>query len=584
MIITELFFTTILLHDLKTMLLRKLTQLLIPYKWYILLSIFLGLLTICAAIGLMASSGYLISWAALQPPILDMILVIVAVRFFGISRGVLRYLERLISHDTTFRILSYIRVTFFSKISRLPAFVTDTFRSSSLLSAITSDVDELQNFYLRVVAPTAIALLASLASFYFLSHISMAAAWVMLLFLGLNGIALPLWVMHLNSGYGEKQLRVNEETRHFWIEHIQGMEEIKLFNLPGAQKQKSLHLFNHSLEIEKKQSRLSAFQDAFYVVIVFSAVLLALIFSYTEIASGSLDRIFMALTAFTVMISFEATQNLGSAYQYLGHSLQSARHIYALTDQVHTETEKDEHSDQHVNSASAPRIDLRKVCFSYNVRPVLHDISLTVNPGEKKALVGPTGCGKSTILHLISGFYKSENGSISTVPLDDISVIEQNSYIFNDTLRNNLLIADTTAKEETLIQSLKDVSLFEWYQSLPDGLETLIGEFGKSMSGGERQRLALARAVLRNTSTWILDEPSTNQDTLTESLLLSTIHTLACRKTVLWVTHRFVQMDKFDEIVVMHEGRITEKGTHEELLLNSSWYRETYTLQQDCYT
>ncbi len=569
--------------------LLQLTGFLNAYRWRVLAAILLGAGTVLAGVGLLASSGYLISAAALQPPILDLMVIIVSVRFFGISRAVLRYSERLLSHDITFRLLMNMRSWFFGKLVRQPAQKLTGYQSAELLSSITSDVDELQNFYVRVVAPVVVAIVVIGATTFFLYHFNPWAALAAFLLLTLNGAGVPLLTHRLAKGYGKKQVELRGKLYHRIVEGVQGIEESRLFGLQQSQLEERQKLHEQLAELDRKQSRITGLQDTLANGMQYAAVFVALLVTVPLVISGDLSGVMVAMILLAVMGSFEATQNLGTAFQYLESTEKAADKLLDLINPKQSEEASAEEGDQKLVGGD---IEYSGVTFGYDHRTILRDFSLVIPEGLHTAVVGPTGSGKSTLLNLLMKFYQPTSGAIriggrelTGIPEEAlrqaISVVDQQTYLFTDTLRNNLTIARPGATDDELRDALKMAEMEKFVQNLPNGLDTPIGEHGKSMSGGERQRLALARAILKNTSIWALDEPTANLDTLTEQALLQTIRRLTRSKTVLWITHRLVDMDQFDNIIVLKEGKPIQSGTHEELISQKGWYRDMLGLQLD---
>ena len=566
----------------------RLTGFLKAYPWRVAGAILLGIGTIFAGIGLLSSSGYLISEAALQPPILDLMVLIVAVRFFGLSRAALRYAERLLSHDVTFRLLMNMRSYFFRALTALPASRLLGYQSGSLLSSLTSDIDELQNFYVRVFSPVIVAVIVILAVFYFLSYFSTTAAAATLVMLSLNATAVPVLVRSLASGYGKKQMELRSKLNQHWVESCQLMKEARLFGKLGAQNQETERLSRELAEVERKQAFITGLQDSLSNWMQYAAVFLALIIVVPLVIIGSLSGVMVALVLLAVMASFEATQNLGTAFQYLESSEKSASNLMNLATQ-RSDSDETTHSDSTKLLTGPLQFD--NVSFGYENTPVLKQVSFVAKRGRSTAVIGPTGCGKSTLVNLLMKFYEPGEGSIriGDEPVDKLnpdlvrksaSVVDQHTYIFNDTLRNNLDFG-AGFDDKKLMQVLEVAELGYWFKELPQGFDTILGEHGKNLSGGERQRLAIARAILKNTDIWILDEPTANLDTITEQSIMQTIRRITRDKTVLWITHRLVEMNRFDEIVVIQNGMVIQTGNHEELNNSKGWYRSMLELESD---
>jgi len=572
------------------------------YPWRITAAVLLGSGTMLAGIGLLASSGYLISAAALRPPILDLMVVIVSVRFFGISRAVLRYSERLLSHDITFRLLLLMRSRFFKALSTVSAARLLGYRSGSLLSSITSDVDELQNYYIRVFTPVIVAVFVTFTAFFFLRAYSPAAAWYTLFFLLLNGIAVPVAVRWIARGTGARQIRLRSELSHLWVEHAQGILDIRLFGLQKAYKKRNEELCNEISRLERRQSVVTGLQDGLHNWILFSAAAAALLVTAPLVLDGTLSGVMLALVVLSVMASFEATQNLGTAFQYLETTERAAEHLLSLTGGDFSmkgqasegageeQVRPDQESRPMKSQSGENNLMFDNVSFSFGENRVLENVGFNIQSNEKAAIVGPSGSGKSTIVNLLLRFYEPDSGFVA-VGADKLSaispghlrnrvaIVDQFTYLFQDSLRNNLKIAREDADDGDLLQALQDARLWSWYQGLENGLDTQLGEHGKQLSGGERQRVAIARALLRNSPIWILDEPTANLDTITEKAIVKIIRQATRNRTALWITHRLVQMEYYDRIYVLGDGRISQRGRHHQLMRSEGWYSDMMRLQ-----
>jgi len=581
-----------------------LSQFLKRYPWRIVAAVLLGAGTVLAGIGLLASSGYLISAAALRPPILDLMVVIVSVRFFGISRAVLRYSERLLSHDITFRLLLSIRSRFFKALSAISAARLLGFRSGALLSSITSDVDELQNYYIRVFTPVIVAAVVTLTAFFFLRAYSPAAAWYTLVFLLLNGIAVPAVIRRIARGLGARQVRLRSELSHLWVEHSQGIQDIRLYGLQNAYNKRNSELCDEISGLERRQSVVTGLQDGLHIWILFTAAAVALFATAPMILDGTLSGVMLALVVLSVMASFEATQNMGTAFQYLETTERAAEQLMKLTggndsfeDPVFERRDDMDNrsmpeSQSLIGKDGATSLLFDSVSFSYGKTRVLENIGFSIQSGQKAAIVGPTGSGKSTIVNLLLKFYEPDSGFVAVGgrKLSDVSpvlirsgvaIVDQFTYLFQDSLRNNLKVAKESADDRDLLTSLQDAHLWSWYKSLERGLDTPLGEHGKQLSGGERQRMAIARALLRNSPVWILDEPTANLDTITEKAIVKIIRQVTRNRTALWITHRLVQMDYYDRIYVLEDGKISQRGRHHQLIRREGWYWDMIQLQSN---
>jgi ATP-binding cassette, subfamily C, bacterial CydC len=561
------------------MILARLTALILRHPWRLLGAVLAASATVLAGVGLMTSSGYLISRAAQRPPILDLMVVIVAVRFFGISRAALRYLERLIAHDLTFKLLLQLRGWFYDRLEPLAPAALMGFRSGDLLSRIISDVERLQDVYLRVLAPTLVALIVSFTVCAALAWFDVRLALVTLTFLALNGVGVPVCVRSLTKGLGRRQVQLRAQLNAFLVDRLHGVQEVLAFGMETDSARQSQQL-NLKLEsLQKRQATVTGLQDALSHFVAWSGMWLILVLAIPAVAQGQIAGVHLALLALGVLSSFEAVQNLGTAFQHLESSETSAARLFQIIDQPSPISVPA--IPQPLPASNALRFE--SVGFAYELDATLHGIDFSLGPERKIAIVGASGSGKSTLIHLLLRFYDPSHGRITLGGVDlcnlepdsvrsRFAVVAQDAHLFNTTLHNNLSLARPTASATDCLEALQTAGLGEWFRTLPDGLETPCGERGSRFSGGERRRLAMAQAWLKGSPILLLDEPLANLDAANETRLLDSIASVARHKSVLMVTHRLIRMEFWDEILVMRHGQIIERGRHEDLLRHGGWY------------
>jgi ATP-binding cassette, subfamily C, bacterial CydC len=563
------------------MILARLSNLLLRHPWRFLGAVLAACATVLAGVGLMTSSGYLISRAAQRPPILDLMVVIVSVRFFGISRAALRYLERLIAHDLTFKLLLELRGWFYDRLEPLAPGPLMSFRSGDLLSRIVGDVERLQDVYLRVIAPTLVAIIVSGIVCVALAWFDPRLALVTLTFLALHGIGVPVGARHWARGLGRRQVQVRAELNAFLVDRLHGVQDLLACGMERDSIRRVEQLNGELLTLQQRQATRTGLQDALGHLCAWTGMWLVLLLAIPAIAQGQIDGVHLALLALGVLSSFEAVQNLGAAFQHLESAETSATRLFQVID--------------HPASVSAPDQpkplpDTNTVCFegvsfAYEAQPAIRDIDLTLEPGRKVAIVGASGSGKSTLIHLLLRFHDPNQGRITLggIDLRDLdpdmvrtrfAVVAQDAHLFNTTLRNNLTLARLSASDPDCIEALRMAGLGEWFQRLPEGLDTPCGERGSRFSGGERRRLAMAQAWLKAAPVLVLDEPLANLDGANETRLLDAIATAARHKSILMATHRLIRMEFWDEILVLRRGQIIERGRHQDLCRRPGWYRD----------
>jgi ATP-binding cassette subfamily C protein CydC len=570
----------------------RLLAFLSPFRWLIALAILLGSVMIASSIALLGMAAYLIAASALGPLLILLSIPIYLVRTMGIVRALSRYAERLVSHNTTFRLLANLRVWAYSRIEpQAPAHLL-TFRSGDMLTRLVADIEELQNFYLRVVSPIAVALVVSLFTFGIFSIFSMKLAWVALTFLAAAGSGVPLLTAMLSRGLGRQQVNARAKLNMQVVDSLQGIRDVLTFGRSQAQLE-CVAACNRSLgHVQRSMATITGLQAALGDLLMNTAMWVLLILAIPLVSSRYIDGVYLGVIGLLILASFEAVQPLASAFQGLGHLLTAAERVFAVTDAQPPVVES-------LTSQPIPAeqggygLSFEHVHFAYRLSEceVLSDISFDLRPGSRVAIVGPSGAGKSTLARLALRFWDPTNGVIRLNGQDIrryrlhnlrdlIGVIAQDTYIFNDTLHANLLLARHGASEAEIETALAQAQLTEFMRQLPLGLNTRIGEQGMHLSGGERQRLAVARAFLRDAPILILDEATANLDPFTERALLDSLVELTPRRTTLYITHRLLAMECMDEILVLDQGRIAERGTHEELLATEGLYRQLFDVQQ----
>jgi thiol reductant ABC exporter CydC subunit len=553
-----------------------------------LLATLLGLATVGSGIGLMTTAAYLIAAAALGPSIAELQVAIVGVRFFGIARGVARYLERYVSHDVTFRLLARIRTWFYGRLEPLAPARLMAFRSGDLLARIVADIETLENFYLRVLAPPAVALLTALLVAALLGSFDPRLAVVLLGFLLLAGGALPLAVRALGRVVGEKLVQVRADLNAQLVDGIQGVADLLAF---GAGQRHLLHLQGTSQalgELQGRMARLGGFQGALTGLLMNLATITVVAVAIPLVRTGQLDGVYLALLAVAAISSFEAVLPLPQAFQYLDNSLAAARRLFEIVDAEPVVVDAP-------HAAPPPaRLDLVfqdvRAAYEPGGPLALDGIDFCLPQGGRLAVVGPSGAGKSTLIRVLLRFWDYEAGHVllggrelRAYSQEDlrsrIAFVSQRTHLFNATVRENLLLARPGASEADVRRAAEQAGIHEFVARLPEGYDTWIGEQGLRLSGGERQRLAIARAILKDAPILLLDEPTANLDALTERQVLAELQALMAGRTTLMVTHRLAGLEAMDEILVLRAGQIAERGQHQDLLQQGGLYRRMWDLQ-----
>jgi thiol reductant ABC exporter CydC subunit len=561
-----------------------------PHLPRVALAGLLGVATVASNVGLLATAAYVIAAATLVPLLGYLVLPSYLVRLFGISRAGARYAERMVSHDLTFRLLADLRTAFYRRLEPLAPARLLRHRSGDLLSRVVKDVEELENVYLRVVSPVAVAavvaLITSLIFYTFDPVLSLAA----LGFLVATGVGVPLLVGRLSRGLGRRQLELRGELDAKIVDNVQGVQDILAFGRQDDREEEIAALNRRLDRVQERMAFVTGLQDALSDLMMNLAMVAVLALAIPLVAAGEIRGVYLAFLALVMLGSFEAVQPLGKAFQFLGRSVNAGERLFEIVD-----------AEPEVTDPPAPlpaptdrTLRFEDVTFRYerDAPPVLQDISFTLEPGKRVAVVGPSGAGKSTLADLLLRFWDPTSGRITlggrdlrdlaqTQLRELVGLVSQDTHVFTDTLRGNLLVANPRAADADLRRALARAHLSELAEDLPDGLDTHLGEQGLRLSGGERQRLSIARALLKDAPILLLDEPTANLDPETEAGVLEAAYELMPGRATLVITHRLVRMEEVDEILILDRGRIVERGTHEDLLNARGLYRELFEAQRE---
>lgn len=579
--------------------LPRLLSFLKPVKGWVGLSALLGFATVASSIGLMGTSAYVISAAALQPSIAELQTAIVGVRFFGITRGLFRYLERYVSHQTTFRVLARLRVWFFEKLEPLAPARLQQYRSGDLLARIVSDIESLENFYVRAVAPPLTAALVTLLGAGLLWRFSPALGGTLLLFLVFTGAGVPLLGSILSRSAGEQLVAARMNLNAALIDGIQGLADLLAFGRSAGHLETIRSFSAAQSRAQKRLAWIAGLQAALMSLGTGLGMWAVLWISIARADNGQLEGVFLAVIALVALASFEAVQPLPAAAEYLSANLAAAGRLLEIVDTrpevTAPETAQAVPGDPTISVQGLafryPPVRVRRAKTPDAVEPFrIRSLAFDLPPGKRLAIVGPSGAGKSTILNLLLRFWDFDHGEITLgggeirrMDPDAIraqfAVVSQRTHLFNASVRENLLIANPGAGAAEMEHAARRARIHTFIEALPNGYDTFIGEQGTRISGGERQRIAIARAILKNAPVLLLDEPTASLDAVTERAVLENLHALMADRSAIFVSHRLAGMEWMDEILVMQAGAVVERGTHASLLAAGGWYRRMWELQ-----
>ena len=541
----------------------------------LILSLVLGSLALGSAVGLMATSGYLISRASQQPPVLYLMMAVTATRAFGIGRAVFRYAERLVSHDVVLRMLADTRVAVFRRLERLaPAGLRGT-RRGDLLSRLVADVDALQDYWLRWLLPAGWAALVSTVSVLFMTWLLPAAGAVLAIGLLAAAVGVPL----VSGGFARRAERRLAPARGALAtrvaEVLTGTGELTVVGALAHRTARTGDADRELTRIRARGAAANALGAGLTAVITGLTTVAAAYVGIRGVSAGALDGVALAVVVLTPLAAFEAVTALPLAVQFRQRVRRSAERVHEVLDAPVPVTEPEA-------AGPAPEspfpVELRGVAARHpgQERDALTGIDLTVTEGRRIAEQAPTPTPNTTLAqHLLryldprTGSYTLAGASAPGLDGDDVrrlvGLCAQDAHVFDSTLRENLLLADRSATEARLREVLGRARLLEWAETLPQGLDTPVGEHGARLSGGQRQRLALARALLAGFPLLVLDEPAEHLDLETADRLTADLLAATRGRTTLLITHRLAGLEAVDEILVLDEGQIVQRGTYEEL-------------------
>lgn len=559
-----------------------------PLRGWILISTMTGFSTVAAGVGLLGTSAYLIASAAFHPSIAELSVAVVGVRFFGISRGVFRYLDRLVSHHVNFRLLSILRIWFYDCLKLLAPARLIHYQRGDLLSRAIGDIDTLDQFYVRAVSPVISAIFATVGFSMLVGSWNVRLGWILAAGLSVTSFVLPALVYIFSRGPAKQLVDQRAILSQTMLDTLRGAAEIIVFQ----QQEEELTQINRvSLQTNRAQVGLAHSQglsNGMNAVLTQGTVALMLLVGIPLVRTGELDGIMLAVIVLITMASFEISIPIAQAAQFWESSLQAARRLFEMADQQPAIIEP----VIPVSVPEKPNILIRNLSFQYhgNLPLAADHLNIDIPYGRKIALVGENGSGKTTILNLLMRFWDCQPGEILIDGIlvqefspkelrQRIGYVSPGGAIFQTTLRQNLLLANPGALDADLLRVLDCVQLGEWVQTLPDGLDTWLGASGLTISGGQLQRIQLARGLLMDAPIYLLDEPTTHLDVETENRLISLFRSIFQNRSLVWVTHRLVGLDWLDEILVLENGRVVERGNQHTLLESRGRFYQLWEIQ-----
>jgi thiol reductant ABC exporter CydC subunit len=546
----------------------------------------LGAGAIGASIALMGTSAWLISRAAQRPSEASLTLAIVGVQFFGLSRGFLRYGERIVGHDAALRVLAHLRVRVFERLEAVAPAGLPAFRRGDLVARFVDDVDSLQDVVLRVLQPFMVAALVGAGSVAALWWFLPQAGVVLLVALVLSATAVPWLTGRLALREESRQATVRGELATSVVDLVEGAPELLVMGAMGDQLDRLGNSDTRLRRVARQGAGTAGIGLGLTTALAGLASWGALTLGVDATHAGSLNGALLAVLALVPLAAFELASPLPAATQALQRSRVAAARVFEAMD-----------APAAVHEPAAPValdhgpyvLALHDVWASYPGagRAAVRGVDLELAPGRRVALIGPSGAGKSTLADLLVRFLSTDAGeaTLDGVPLermatDDIrrvvGLVEQRPHLFDTTLAENLRIGRRAASDDDLADALARVGLGSWLAGLPDGLRTAVGPMGGRLSGGQRQRVAVARALLADFPILILDEPGEHLEPAAADALTTDLLALTQGRSTLLITHRLAGLEQVDEIIVLDEGRVVERGTHSDLVTAGGRYADLW--------
>lgn len=561
----------------------RLLVLLKPHLPLMLLGALLAVLTIIANISLLAVSGWFITLMAIAGTTgasVNYFTPAAIIRFLAIVRSVGRYGERLLTHRATFNALAQLRHYFYQQLEPLLPYYRLELRSGDLLARLQQDIDQLDNFYLRVLLPIIVALISVPLICFALALISPVVALMMAGALILIGLLLPLVSFYLARSAASKKSSLESQLKLELVGGIGALKELLVYQVGHSYRATINTISDNFYQLQYQLIKYNAALTA-VTFLVTNLVALACLWYLTPLVSqGIIDPKIVVAITLLILVSFETVMALPLALQILPHTLASAARLFEIIDRKRP-------AQLGTVELVDGEITFNNVSFSYpnQASAVLSKINLTVRPGEKVAIIGASGAGKSTLVNLLMGFWPTVELAIGGLDLNliereslrnHIALMSQQGHLFDATIADNLRLANNNASAQQMRDACDSAGLLEFIEALPAGFDTWLGETGTGLSGGQAQRLQLAQLLLRPAKVLILDEPTKGLDRRTELLIIENLltHVTNNYQSLIIISHKPLMLQQMDKIVVMEQGEIIAQGNHQQLEKTNQYYRQ----------
>ncbi|MFJ6022385.1 thiol reductant ABC exporter subunit CydC [Nocardiopsis alba] len=568
--------------------LRRMIALARPRSARFALGVLLGAAATGSGVALLGVAAWMLATAADHPSITALSVAVVATRALGVSKGVSRYMERLVIHDAAFRTLAEVRVRVYERLARTEPF--GRFRSGDLVSRLVNDTESTLDLLVRGLTPPLVSVVTGGATVLFLTVVYVPGGMLLAGGLLLAGLAVPLMAAALSRGPGRREARARGTLSTTLVDTLQGAPDLIAYGAMDRQIAKVEEADAELTRVARRDAATLGLSAGAHALITGLTVWGALFLGVLAVEDGSIDATALAVLVLTTLAAFEIVAPLPAVAARLGAIRESGARLFGVLDTppaITVDGERERDGGTPVidpDTEASVRVEGLRVRYGPDEPWALDGIDLEIPAGATVAVIGPSGAGKSTLASILLRFRDPDGGrvevggtDITDRPADEVrgvvSGVPQDPHVFASTLRENLRLARPGADDEELWEALRRARLAHDVEAMPRGLDTRVGSHGLGLSGGMRQRLALARAVLAAPRVLVLDEPTAHLDPDTRDAVVEDLLSAARGFSTLLITHDLTGLDRVDRIYVIRDGRVVQSGTHEELLAVEGWYR-----------